>query len=83
MKKIKSKETFYNEALIKSGYDADFVAGKFKKLSPKNLDVDLFQVKASIVFLSGKIEELDELILEANQDHWKVMNWAQVKAERM
>jgi len=82
MTKTKSREDFYNETLIKSGYDESLVTEKFQKLSPKNLDVDLFQVKASIVFLSGEIEEIDALILEANQDHWKVMNWAQGKDDR-
>ena len=69
MRKRKNKEDFYNKTLLESGYDAGIVAEKFEKLSLKNLEVDLYQVKASIVFLSGKIEELDELILEANRGH--------------
>ena len=77
-----NKEKLYIKCLKEKGYDSTTVDRIFQNLVVSDSKVDIFQIKSSIIFLSNRIEELDDLVQQANIDSWQIMNWAQVKSDR-
>ena len=78
---IKKKE-LYLKAVAEKKYNEDELNLLFKTLAPTDSKVDIYQIKASIIYLSNSIEEVRDLVVDANKDCWQVMNWAQVKSDR-
>ena len=76
------KEKLYIKCLKEKGYDSTTVDLILENLVVSDPKVDISQIKSSIIFLSNRIEELDDLVQKANNDCWQIMNWAQVKSDR-
>ena len=79
--KINTKSLYF-ELIKEKAYDLETTEARFVKLNLKGTELERFQLKSAIVYLSRFEEEIDRLIEEANTDAVVILNAATVKQER-
>ncbi|UXX79198.1 hypothetical protein N7E81_17735 [Reichenbachiella carrageenanivorans] len=78
----KTQEKYYLKILSDKDYNHSVVELKFQKLEIDLSKYNLFQVKSAISYLSRYEDEIDSIIINANQNIDIILNAATVKQER-
>jgi hypothetical protein len=78
----RNPEKYYLKILTDKNYNYSNAELKFRKLKIDTSKYNLFQVKSAITYLSRYEDEIDSIIIEANENVQSILNAATVKEER-